>query len=88
MWPLCNRLGQEISRGGLSVVPLSIYFNDRGKANGEKLSLKGHLKDVHYRHLGQAHLLMADWQVAAFGPEQLKEASSWLPPKVVWDPES
>jgi len=27
-----NRLGEEISRGGMSVVPLSIYFNDRGKA--------------------------------------------------------
>ncbi|HIF09821.1 MAG TPA: SsrA-binding protein SmpB [Sneathiellales bacterium] len=26
------RLDQEISRGGMSVVPLSIYFNDRGKA--------------------------------------------------------
>ena len=25
-----NRLDQEISRGGMSVVPLSIYFNDRG----------------------------------------------------------
>jgi SsrA-binding protein len=27
-----NRLDQEISRGGMSVVPLSIYFNDRGIA--------------------------------------------------------
>jgi SsrA-binding protein len=26
------RLDQEMSRGGMSVVPLSIYFNDRGKA--------------------------------------------------------
>jgi SsrA-binding protein len=26
------RLGQEISRGGMSIVPLSIYFNDRGRA--------------------------------------------------------
>lgn len=26
------RLGQEISRGGMTIVPLSIYFNDRGRA--------------------------------------------------------
>ena len=27
-----NRLRDEIVRGGMTVVPLSIYFNDRGKA--------------------------------------------------------
>jgi hypothetical protein len=30
---------------------------------------------------------MADWTVNAWTREDLEQASGWLPPKVVWDPE-
>ncbi|NQV20027.1 MAG: SsrA-binding protein SmpB [Rhodospirillales bacterium] len=30
-----NRLQNEIARGGMTIVPLKIYFNDRGKAKVE-----------------------------------------------------
>lgn len=56
------------------------------KYGGKKLSMKGKLKDVHYRHNGSANVLFADWHVQRFGENELREASNWLPPKVVWSP--
>lgn len=53
---------------------------------GKKLSLKGKLKDVDYRHGRTANLLFADWHVEGLEQGRLEELSNWLPPKVIWDP--
>jgi prepilin-type processing-associated H-X9-DG protein len=54
---------------------------------GRKLSLKGQLRDVKYRHNGSANLLFADWHVERFEKDALREASNWLPPKIIWNPD-
>lgn len=54
---------------------------------GRKLSLKGKLNDVEFRHNSAANLLFADWRVERFGRDRLVQESGWLPPKVVWDPD-
>lgn len=54
---------------------------------GSKLSLKGRLKDVDYRHNGSVNILFADWHVERFGRDDFVEASNWLPPKIIWDPD-
>ena len=55
---------------------------------GKKLSLKGQLKDVDYRHNGSLNVLFADWHVERFSELGLEEASGWMPPKVIWDPDA
>lgn len=55
---------------------------------GPKLSLKGKLDDVAYRHNGSANVLFADWRVERFSRERLRQDSKWLPPKIVWDPDA
>lgn len=55
---------------------------------GRKLSLKGQLKDADYRHNGSLNVLFADWHVERFSELGLVEASGWLPPKVIWDPDA
>jgi prepilin-type processing-associated H-X9-DG protein len=55
---------------------------------GRKLSLKGKLNDVDFRHNGKANLLFADWRVEPFERNRLMQDSAWLPPKVVWDPDA
>ena len=54
---------------------------------GSKLSLKGRLKDVDYRHNGSVNVLFADWHVERFGRDDFVKASNWLPPKIIWDPD-
>ena len=54
---------------------------------GSKLSLKGRLKDVDYRHNGSVNILFADWHVERFDRDDFAEASNWLPPKIIWDPD-
>ncbi len=54
---------------------------------GSKLSLKGRLKDVDYRHNGSVNILFADWHVERFGRDDFVKASNWLPPKIIWDPD-
>ena len=54
---------------------------------GSKLSLKGRLKDVDYRHNGSVSILFADWHVERFGRDDFVKASNWLPPKIIWDPD-
>ncbi len=54
---------------------------------GSKLSLKGRLKDVDYRHNGSVNILFADWHVERFGRGDFVKASNWLPPKIIWDPD-
>ncbi len=53
---------------------------------GKKLSLKGKLSDVDYRHGRTANLLFADWHAEGLERERLEELSNWIPPKVIWDP--
>ncbi len=54
---------------------------------GSKLSLKGRLKDVDYRHNGSVNILLADWHVERLGRDDFVKASNWLPPKIIWDPD-
>ena len=54
---------------------------------GSKLSLKGRLKDVDYRHNGSVSILFADWHVERLGRDDFVKASNWLPPKIIWDPD-
>ena len=37
---------------------------------------------------GSLNLLFADWHVERFTKERLTEASAWLPPKVIWNPDA
>ena len=55
---------------------------------GRKLSLKGNLNDVEFRHNGSVNLLFGDWRTERFDRGRLKRDSEWLPPKVVWDPDT
>ena len=66
--------------------PTVILFD--AEYGGQRLSFKGKLKDVAYRHSGAAHVLFADWRVEGFDRQRMKRESEWLPPKVLWDPDA
>ena len=70
----------SLDRPGATVVLFDAQYG------GKTLSLKGQLKDAQFRHLGSLNMLLADWQVSGFDEKRLVEASSWLPPRVIWDP--
>lgn len=55
---------------------------------GKKLSLKGGLKDAEFRHNGSLNVLFADWHVERLTLDRLTEASNWLPPRIIWDPDA
>ena len=66
---------------------LNSELSKRYGCGGSKLSLKGRLKDVDYRHNGSVNVLFADWHVERFGRDDFVKASNWLPPKIIWDPD-
>jgi prepilin-type processing-associated H-X9-DG protein len=91
------RINSQLSRSGglpsewyrrldsLSQAEATVALFD-AEYGGKKRSMKGNLKDVDYRHNGSANILFADWHVERLRPNELKEASNWLPPRVIWDP--
>lgn len=79
--PKPYRLLSELAEPSATVMLFDAAYGKR------KLSLKGGLADVDFRHDGCANLLFADWQVQAFTSPELTEASDWLPPTVIWDPD-
>ncbi len=70
----------------LSSRPHTVVLFD-AEYGGSKLSLKGRLMDVDYRHNGSVNVLFADWHVERFGRDDFVKASNWLPPKIIWDPD-
>ncbi len=70
----------------LSSRPRTVLLFDAGYG-GSKLSLKGRMNDVDYRHNGSVNILFADWHVERLGRDDFVKASNWLPPKVIWDPD-
>lgn len=70
----------------LSSRPRTVLLFDAGYG-GSKLSLKGRMNDVDFRHNGSVNVLFADWHVARFGRDDFVKASNWLPPEIIWDPD-
>ncbi|MCG8409572.1 MAG: hypothetical protein MI923_30570 [Phycisphaerales bacterium] len=54
---------------------------------GKALSLKGKFKDADFRHNASLNMLFADWHVERLTEKELTDATNWLPPKIIWDPD-
>lgn len=59
-----------------------------GFFGGKKLSFKGDLADVDYRHDGAVNILFADWSIRRLNEKEFRRQSEWLPPQLIWNPDA